>query len=168
VALFLIIMALSIIGFVLHLLICKKPKTKARIVELILLYQLVFNVGLVSFLSFIGFAFFPDITARYIGWPTSPFQGELANVNLAFAVLGILCIWIRGNFWTATILGISIWLLGDALGHIHDVVWNANYAPGNAKVPLFTDIVVPIILLILLVIYQRFEKQNNFQNEVSE
>lgn len=162
--LYLSIMSLSIIGFLIHLYFSKVPKTPARIVELLLVYQLVFTVGLISFLAFIGLVFMPEYVAGYLGWPTCPFEHELGNANLAFGVLGIMCIWFRGNFWLATIVGLSIWLLGDAIGHIVDMIVNHNYAPGNVGVPLFTDVIVPIVLLVLLWYYQRLKKEISITN----
>lgn len=156
---YLIIMSLSLVGFFIHLGLTKEPKTKANLVEWFLLYQLVFTVGCISFLSFFGLTFMSQMVAEYLGWPYSPFEEELGNANLAFAVLGILCIWFRDDFWTATIIGLSVWLLADAEGHIMDAIRNHNYAPGNIGVPLFTDILVPIMLLILLYYYKKLKPQ---------
>lgn len=139
----------SFIAFFIHLAVSKKHRNPHEIIELLLLYQIVFNVGLLSFLAFYGFIFVPEIVAEKLGWPTCPFQHEMGNVNLAFGTLGILAIWIRGNFWTAIVIGVSIWLLGDAVGHIVDMIQNNNYASGNVGIPLYTDIAVPVILLIL-------------------
>src|ERR1700732_3326318 len=97
---FLSILAFSIIGFFIHIGLTKEKLTKQRIVELLLLYQLVFSVGLTSILAFFGLYFMAQYVADYTGWPKCPFEYQLANVNLAFGVLGILCIWLRGNFWT--------------------------------------------------------------------
>lgn len=151
---FLGILALGFIGFVIHLLFEKGPKTALRITELFLLYQLVFSVGLTSLLAFYGLTFMTDFVAAFSGWPTCPFAKLLGNVNLAFAVLGILCIWIRGNFWLATVLGVSIWLLGDAVTHLIDMVVNHNYAPGNVGATLYTDILIPVVLLITYAVYR--------------
>lgn len=154
-----IIHLLGILGFLIHLFMSQKPKTPLRIVELFLVYQLVFSVGLVSLIAFIALAFFPEMVAKTLDWPTCPFQAELGNVNLAFAVLGFLCIWIRGHFWTATILGLSIWLLGDAYGHLEEMVKHNNYSEGNVGVPLWTDIIVPVILLAALYLYLKWNKR---------
>ncbi len=122
---FLSILLLGLIGFFLiHLFASNEPRTPLRVTELFLLYQLIFSVGLTSLLAFYGLTFMTDFVAAFSGWPTCPFAKLFGNVNLAFATLGILCIWIRGNFWLATILGTSIWLLGDAITHIIDMVVN--------------------------------------------
>lgn len=156
------ILALGIIGFFIHLFVSKEPKTSLRVVRLFLLYQLVFSVGLTSLLAFIGLMFMSDFVAAYSGWPACPFEKQLANVNLGYAVLGILCIWRADDFWLATIIGISIWLVGDGIGHIADMILHDNFSPGNVGVPLYTDIIVPFALIILYIIYQRLKKRNRF------
>ena len=159
---YLTILALGVIGFFIHLFVSKEPKTPLRIVELFLVYQLVFSLGLSSFLAFFGLTFMTDFVAEYSGWHACPFEKLLGNVNLGYGVLGILCIWFRDDFWFATILGSSIWLLADAYTHLADMINNHNYAPGNIGVPLYTDIIVPVVLLILFPIYKYLKNKNRF------
>lgn len=162
------ILALGIIGFFIHLFVSKEPKTALRIVRLFLLYQLVFSVGLTSLLSFIGLMFMTDFVAAYSGWPACPFEKQLANVNLGYAALGILCIWMKDEFWLATIIGLSIWLVGDGIGHLADMILHHNYTPGNIGVPLYTDIIVPAILIILYVVYQKLKKEQGVSSHSSK
>lgn len=152
--LFLGILGVGLICFFIHLFVSEEPKTSLRVVELFLLYQLVFSVGLTSLLAFYGLTFMTDFVAAFSGWPTCPFAKLLGNVNLAFATLGILCIWIRGDFWLATILGSSIWLLGDAVTHLLDMVYNHNYAEGNVGATLYTDLAIPLVLLTTYAYYR--------------
>jgi hypothetical protein len=154
------ILLMGIIGFFIHLFVSKQPKTPLRIVELFLVYQLVFSLGLSSFLAFFGLMFMTQFVADYSGWPACPFEKLLANVNLGYGVLGILCIWYRGTFWFATILGSSIWLIADGITHLADLYYNNNTSPGNIGMPLYTDIIVPVVLIILYVIYQRLSNKS--------
>lgn len=155
---FISLLCFSIIGFFIHLYFDKLPRTRKRIIELLLLYQLIFSVGSTSLLAFIALSLMPEFIAKYTGWPACPFEQQLANVNLGYAVLGFLCIWLRGHFWTATCLGFSIWIFCDGIAHLSDMIKNENYAPGNVGVPLYTDILVPVVLLILLVLHLRNQK----------
>jgi len=164
-ALFLSIYVLSLIAFFIHLYCDKQPRTKERVLELFLLYQIVFSLGLTSFMAFYGLTFMKEYVASYSGWTSCAFEQLLANVNLSFGILGILCIWYRGYFWMATILGFSIWILSDGITHILDMVINKNDAPGNIGVPLWTDIIVPIVLLILLSFYLKQQKLQNNSNQ---
>lgn len=152
--LFLSMYALSLIFFFAHFYyLPMKQRTKAKAIELLLLYQIVFSLGITSLLAFFGLTFMDQYIAKYLLWPTCPFQQELGNVNLAFGILGILSIQYRQLFWMATVLGFSIWILADAIHHIYMALAFHNYSPGNTGIPLYTDIIVPIVLLILLILY---------------
>jgi hypothetical protein len=107
-------------------------------------------------LGFIAHTVFADSTAASIGWPAgNPFQSEVAVANLAVGILGILCYLMRGNFWIATVIGFSVWWLGDAVVNIRDIVVSANYAPNNAGITFYMDILMPVILIAVLVYYLR-------------
>ncbi|MDQ7784112.1 MAG: hypothetical protein RDU20_14605, partial [Desulfomonilaceae bacterium] len=69
----------ALLGFALHLGLSRKPRTKIRVVETLLLYLLVINIGLGGLLAWYGHTFMADEIARKIGWqPGSPFQFEVA------------------------------------------------------------------------------------------
>jgi uncharacterized membrane protein len=151
-SLFFLVLGL-VVGAV-HVYLDKQPRTKGRVAEIFLLWLLVISVGLTSVFAFIAHTVFADATAASIGWPAgNPFQSEVAVANLAVGILGILCYWIRGNFWIATVIGFSVWWLGDAVVHIRSIVVEANYAPNNAGVTFYLDILVPVMLIALLVYY---------------
>jgi hypothetical protein len=98
------------------------------------------------------------------GWPAgNPFQSEVAVANLTIGTLGILCYWIRGNFWVATAIGCSVWLMGDAVVHIREIVVEANYAPNNAGMTFYLDILIPVILVALLVYYLHVKRQEEHE-----
>ena len=72
-------------------------------------------------------------------------------------VLGILCLWFHGSFWLATAIANAVWLLGDAVGHIRQMVLNNNHAANNSGIFLLTEIITPLVIL-FLVLYDRFAK----------
>lgn len=144
-----IFFSLALIGAVLHILV-----GKTGIIETLLLYFLVIDVGFKGIYGFIGHFFRSDMVAKFIGWPAgNPFQKEIAFTNLAFGVLGILCIWFRDSFWMATVIGVSVFWLGAALVHIEDIRKSGNLNPGNAGPVLFADVLMPIILFGLLIVH---------------
>ncbi|MDA7858865.1 hypothetical protein OAK98_00990 [Mariniblastus sp.] len=103
--------------------------------------------------------FSPDSIANFIGWPAgSPFQLELGFASLGIAILGILSLWIRGNFWIAPVVAQSTFLLGAAGVHIQDLLERGNFAAGNAGPILFYDIFVPLVASALLVLHLRYQK----------
>jgi hypothetical protein len=158
VSLFFLVLGL-IVGAV-HLYLDKQPRTRGRVAQIFLLWFLVISVGLLSVVFFISHTVFADSSAALIGWPTgNPFQYEVAVANLTIGTLGILCYWIRGNFWVATVIAFSVQWLGAAMVHIRDIVVAANYAPNNAGVTFYLDILMPLILIALLVYYLHVKRQ---------
>ncbi|KKK50541.1 hypothetical protein LCGC14_3124000, partial [marine sediment metagenome] len=86
--------------------------------------------------------------ARSIGWPPgNPFQYEVGIASLGISVLCLLCIWRRGDFWLATIIMISVFGWGVAIGHINQIIQFQNYAPGNAGAILYYDLLNPVLLI---------------------
>jgi hypothetical protein len=121
-----------------------KPRRRAEVVEALLAWYLFFSIGVSLAYNALFHIFFGDLAARYIGWANSPFQAEVGYASLGFAVVGFLAF--RGNWQArlAAITGPAIFLWGAAVGHAVDMVRNHNFAPGNAGVIFWTDILVPI------------------------
>ena len=131
-----------------------------RIVEIFLLSFLVFTVGIGSLCEFVGHAFFANQVASNIGWAVgNPFQMEVAVTTLAFCVLGFFCYWIRGNFWTATVIGVSVFYLGAAIAYISNMLSVSNYALGTVGATLIVDILIPLLLIGLLVAHKVVEER---------
>lgn len=130
---------------------------RGRVLPEALLVSILFClVGLSGLWAFTGHFFVPDQVARGIGWPTgSPFQREIAFTNLGIGVLGVLCLWIRGNFWTATVIMSSVFLLGAAYGHVKEIVTAGNNNVYNAGPVLYYDIFIPLICIALLIALNR-------------
>src|SRR5258705_7202027 len=154
--LFLLCFVLALAIAAVHLYLDKQPRTKERVVQTLLLWLLVVCVGIASVLTFIADAFFADRMATSLGWPPgNPFQSLVAVANLTIGVLGILCYWKRENFWVATVIAFAVWWPGAAVVHVRDMVVSGNYAPNNAGATVYMDILVPVILVALLIYYER-------------
>jgi hypothetical protein len=124
-----------------------------RRIGTVLRWLLVIGVGVWGLVCVLVHTVFADETARQIGWPTgNPFQFEVAMTSLALGVLGLLCFFIASRgFWTATVISLSVFYLGAAVGHVHEMVANGNFEPGNAGFPFFLDIALPLVLIGLLI-----------------
>lgn len=116
--------------------------------EIVFRWTSLFALGFTGVYAFIMHIFFSQMTAHNIGWTSSPFQFEVGVADLAFGVLGIIAFKASFGFRAATAIGAAIWLWGDAVGHIIQVIQSQNFAPGNSGSWLWMDILVPLILLI--------------------
>lgn len=154
---------LVLIGFVLSLLhvYFLKESTSYERLKVIFLYQVFFVIGINSLLAFYAHFFWGPDTARYIGWlPHNPFQQEVAFANLAIAILGLLAPFMGFQFWLATLLALTVWYWGDAYVHYIDYQQNGNVAPGNAGLPYYIDIFLPIFFICFIgVLYTFFSSQ---------
>jgi 4-amino-4-deoxy-L-arabinose transferase-like glycosyltransferase len=157
--LFLLCFILALAIGAVHLYLDKQPRTRERVVQTLLLWLLVVCVGFASVLTFIADAFFADRMAASLGWPAgNPFQSLAAVANLTIGVLGILCYRKRENFWVATVVAFAVWWPGAAAVHIRDMMVSGNYAPNNAGVTVYMDILVPVVLVALLTYYERVSR----------
>jgi hypothetical protein len=153
----LIVALLSVLLPLLHLGLSKGPRTRDRVLDLLLRYALALDVGVIGLLlGFIPHVFFADETARLIGWPPgSPFQFEVGLHDGAWGVLGFLSLWIGGSFWLATGLGWSLFMLGATYGHVYQTIREGDFAPYNF-LTIFSDGFIAIWLLALLYLYCRW------------
>jgi hypothetical protein len=134
--------------------------TKTAVAKTYLLYLLFIYVGLMGLLTAYAHVFRPVETSASIGWATSPYEYEVGMADLTVGVLGILCLWLRGNFWLATATANAVWLLGDAIGHIRQITLNNNHAANNSGIFLVTEIITPLVILFLaLYVHVTSEKE---------
>jgi hypothetical protein len=101
---------------------------------------------------------FPDRAAALIGWEPSPFQFEVGMADLAIGVTACVAFWRPLPFKAAAVWAASIFLLGDAAGHIRQMVAAGNFAPGNAGTPFFIDVVGPVLSIAFLLAAQSEHK----------
>jgi hypothetical protein len=151
-----------VIGFIasaISLARAPKPLTGAVVAEALLKWFLFFSIGVSYIYNGIFHVFFGDLAASYIGWANSPFQLEVGFASFGFGAVGLLATWRSFDMRLAAILGPSIFLLGAAGGHIYQMITAHNFAPGNAGIIFWTDIILPVIGFVLLWLQHRYQKQ---------
>lgn len=116
-----------------------------RFAEPAIAFYCLIAIGLTFFYNFVMHVFFGKMAASFIGWADSPFQAEVGWASLGFAVIGLLGFKRSRDMRLAAILGPACFLLGAASGHVIQMVTTDNYAPGNAGIIFWTDILVPLI-----------------------
>ncbi len=121
-------------------------KNTQRLWTSLLKWTLLLGAGVVGLYAFLVHGFFGNFTAQQIGWANSPFQYEVAIANLAVGVLGVMAFSRPRPFRLAAVVVVSVWLWGDAVGHMYQMAVSHNFAPGNAGAWFLTDIVVPLLL----------------------
>lgn len=104
-------------------------------------------VRLVGIYTFALHCFWGDIAAEGIGWSNSPFHWELGIANAIVGVLGLLSRKATRQIRLATVIAVSVWLWGDAVGHVYQMVVAGNFALGNASPWFWTDAVAPAVMI---------------------
>ena len=123
--------------------------------ERFLSWILLLPIGVTGLWAGIFHVFFPATPAAYIGWEVSPFQFEVGMADLAIGVTACVAFWRDLNFKAAAVSAASIFLLGDAIGHIRQMLVAGNFAPGNAGLPFYMDVICPLLAITLLVVAKR-------------
>src|SRR5271154_4770651 len=155
----LIFAMLAVIAALIHLAISPARRSSgAAIAGTFLQYLLFVYVGLMGILTAYAHVFRPVQTSASIGWSTSPYEYEVGMADLTVGVLGILCLWLRGNFWLATAIANAVWLLGDAVGHLRQIMLTNNHAANHSGVLLVVEFTMPVLILVLALYHRRTTK----------
>jgi hypothetical protein len=126
------------------------PLTWSDVVEKLISWHVFWAIGIGYFYNFVMHAFFGRMSAAFIGWADSPFQFEVATASLGFSVVGFLAAFRSYDRRLAAIVGPAMFTLGAAAGHIYQMVTEHNFAPGNAGIIFYMDILIPLFGLLLL------------------
>jgi hypothetical protein len=133
----------------------EQPRSPSVVVEALFSYFLLFSIAIANFYNFVLHVFFGKMTAAFIGWEDSPFQLEVGFASLGFAAIGLLAF--KGSFdmRLAAVVAPACFLWGAAAGHVYQMMAAHNFAPGNAGVIFYSDILVPIVGFLFLWLQHR-------------
>lgn len=137
----------------------QKLPASALVVEKLLAWHIFWVIGVGFLYNFIMHGFFGAMSARFIGWADSPFQFEVATASLGFSVVGFIAAFRSFDLRLAAIVGPSLFTLGAAAGHIYQMVTAHNFAPGNAGIIFYMDIIIPLFGFLLLYLNHSAELQ---------
>jgi len=127
-----------------------RPLHGALIVEKLIAWFVFWTVGVLYLYNGIFHVFFGRMAAAYIGWADSPFQLEVGVASFGFAFIGFFAAFRSFELRVAAIAGSGIFLIGAAIGHAYQIALTHNMAPGNAGIMFYSDIVLPVIGVVLL------------------
>ncbi|OGP51603.1 MAG: hypothetical protein A2Y79_08625 [Deltaproteobacteria bacterium RBG_13_43_22] len=149
-------LTVALLAIIIHVALIKQRSAK-KIVEITLLYLLVISVGAGALISGFMHVFNGPATAKIIGWqPGSPFQYEVGVADMAFGLIGVLCIFFRGSFWLAAIIANGVFLLGCMIGHFRSLAESGNLAAYNIGPNIIiADLILPLLLIGLYIVYQK-------------
>lgn len=127
-----------------------RPVSSAVVVDKLLAWYVLLNIGVMYFVNFIFHVFFGQIAATFIGWADSPFQLEVGTASLGFSFAGFIAAFAGFDRRLVAVIGPSIFTLGAAVGHVHEMITAHNFAPGNAGIIFYMDIFIPLFGFTLL------------------
>ena len=148
---------LPVFLFVAALVFAWLSRSGAPIADRLLAWILLLPIGVTGLWAAVFHLFFPEIAAADIGWGPSPFQFEVGMADLAIGATACVSFWRSLDFKAAVVIINAIFLLGDAIGHVGQMIAAGNFASGNAGVPFYADIAFPVLAIILLIIVRRSE-----------
>jgi hypothetical protein len=164
-------MVAHVIGFVLQnlpallffvaMLVAAARRHHGPVAEQFLSWILLLPIGITGLWAGAFHVFFPATAAKLIGWDVSPFQLEVGMADLAIGATAFIAFWRDLNFKAAAVSAASIFLLGDAVGHVKQMLIAGNFAPGNAGVPFYMDIICPVLAIALLIIAKQQRAARN-------
>ena len=133
-----------------------EPVDAATIVEKLISWHIFFAIGVSNLYNFVCHVFFGKMAAAFIGWADSPFQFEVGMASLGFSAVAFVAAFRSFDLRLAAILGPSLFLLGAAAGHAYQMATEHNFAPGNAGIIFYMDIIVPLVGFALLALQHRY------------
>jgi hypothetical protein len=124
--------------------------SRQLVVESLISWFVFFTIGVSDLYNGIAHTVFAEVSAQFIGWANSPFQLEVGFASFGFALVGFIAFKGSWQVRACAILGSSCFLVGAAGGHIYQMITAGDYAPGNAGVMFYSDILLPLFGWILL------------------
>lgn len=141
--------------FVLALVSAAATRREGSAAERFLSWILLLPIGVTGLWAGVFHVFLPERAASLIGWEVSPFQFEVGMADLAIGATACIAFWRDLSFKAGAVCAASVFLLGDAIGHVREMVMAGNFAPGNAGVPFYLDILAPLSAIALLFVASR-------------
>jgi len=128
-----------------------RPRPPALVADRLLRAINLFPLGLMSLWAALGHLAFPAEAARAIGWAPSPFQAEVGFANFGIGIAAVIAAFFDSWGFRAAVAVVALGFLGGAaIGHGVQIAQTGNMAAGNAGPILYTDVLTPVSLLLLL------------------
>lgn len=133
-----------------------KPANGSMIVEKLLSWYVFFSIGVCYLYNAVMHIVFGKMAAAFIGWADSPFQFEVGTASLGFSAIGFIAAFRSFDLRVGAVIPFAIFTLGAAAGHVYQMIAAHDFAPGNAGIIFYTDLIVPLFGLALLGLQWRY------------
>jgi hypothetical protein len=153
---FLTFLVIGLLFSIVAIALAKRPVEPSDVIEKLLAWHVFWAIGVGYLYNFVMHSFFGKMSAAFIGWADSPFQFEVATASLGFAAVGFIAAFQSFDLRLAAIVSPSLFMLGAAAGHVYQMVTEHNFAPGNAGIIFYMDIIIPVFGLLLLWLQHRY------------
>ena len=136
-----------------QIIVRKTPPEEAFLFNFIL-----FNIGLWGIATFIRDYFsFVKREGKIRRQSRRLLQKAVVFFNLFLGILGILCIWVRGDFWLITVIIFSIFIFSHGcyeIKHLEEIVANKNWSLNYTIFVVNFNLLFPSALIVLLVVFK--------------
>ena len=137
----------------------REPITAPVVTEALFKWFLFFSIGITYVYNAVFHVIFHQMAAGFIGWADSPFQIELGFASFGMGIVGLIASWRSFDMRLAAILAPTFFLWGAAGVHVRSMITEHNFAPGNAGIIFWSDIIVPVIGFVFLWLQYRYERE---------
>jgi hypothetical protein len=155
---FLTFLIIGLVAGLISLLSKPRPLRTSTVAEAFLSHYMLFPIGISNLINFVFHVFFGDMAAKFIGWDNSPFQAEVGFASLGIGIAGVIAFKASLPFRFATLIPPAVFSLGEAGGHIYQMVAAHNFSPGNVGLVLPSDILIPVVGFVLLCLSYKHPK----------
>lgn len=98
------------------------PPDRVHVISTLLLHQFAVSHGIIAVGGFIINVLYPKRTAAQLGWPSGPFQVKYGFAQVGLGVMGVLSIFLHGNFWAGTLVTLYVYGVSGLWTHTQEVV----------------------------------------------
>jgi len=121
-------------------------KTPSNFRSRLLGFMLLLSVGVEATWAGLFHVFFAHVAAASIGWEVSPFQFEIGIADIAIGVTAIVSFWRSWSFKEATIIYVTLFYAGVAIGHVREALISGDYSSNNFGLLLLITVIKVFLL----------------------
>ncbi|HEX2549357.1 MAG TPA: DUF6790 family protein [Gammaproteobacteria bacterium] len=131
--------------------IVQKARHRAIFADILLRWTLLFPVGVTSLYLFVMYSIFPNAIGSAESLAIGNVYFSYGIANLCIGLLGVFSFFKSYDFRSATVLATVVWLWGNVIGQICQLVSKHNLGILNVDSWFWMGLIIPIILIICII-----------------